>query len=104
MTAVRDALKHPLIQRAAKAQALRRETPLQRYREDGTLIERVADVAFQESSPEFKGWTVVDFKTDLEIEKAALKLQSVSKPSESQLHYRPAVSCSSSRKAEDAFF
>jgi hypothetical protein len=53
---VRDALKHPLIQGAAKAQALRRETPLEHYREDGTLIERVADQAFQESSPEFKGW------------------------------------------------
>ena len=70
VTTVRNALKHPLIQRAARAQVLRRETPLQHYREDGTLIEGVVDLAFQESSPEFNGWTVVDFKTDREIEKA----------------------------------
>ena len=70
VTTALDALKHPLMQRAAKAQALRRETPLQHYREDGTLIEGVVDLAFQESTSEFNGWTVVDFKTDREIEKA----------------------------------
>ena len=69
-TTVRSALQHPLVQRAAKAKALRRETPLQHYRDDGTLIEGVADLAFQEHTPEFSGWTVVDFKTDREIEKA----------------------------------
>jgi ATP-dependent exoDNAse (exonuclease V) beta subunit len=68
--AVRSALQHPLMQRAARARALRRETPLQHYRDDGTLIEGVIDMAFQESTPEFAGWTVVDFKTDREIEKA----------------------------------
>jgi len=66
---VRSALQHPL-QRAARAQALRRETPVQHYRGDGMLIEGVLDLAFQEITPEFKGWTVVDFKTDREIEKA----------------------------------
>jgi ATP-dependent exoDNAse (exonuclease V) beta subunit len=70
ISTVRAAVQHPLMQRAAKAQALRRETPLQHYREDGTLIEGVVDLAFQESTPEFRGWTVVDFKTDREIEKA----------------------------------
>jgi ATP-dependent exoDNAse (exonuclease V) beta subunit len=70
ITTVRNVLKHPLIERAARAQALRRETPLQHYREDGTLIEGVVDLAFQESTAEFNGWTVVDFKTDREIEKA----------------------------------
>jgi ATP-dependent exoDNAse (exonuclease V) beta subunit len=70
VTAVRSALQHPLMQRAARARALRRETPLQHYRDDGTLIEGVIDMAFQESTPEFTGWTVVDFKTDREIEKA----------------------------------
>jgi hypothetical protein len=34
---VRAALKHPLMQRAARAQTLRRETLLQHCREDGTL-------------------------------------------------------------------
>jgi ATP-dependent exoDNAse (exonuclease V) beta subunit len=70
VTTVRTALHHPLMQRAARAQALRRETPLQRYREDGTLLEGVVDLAFQESTSEFNGWTVVDFKTDREIEKS----------------------------------
>jgi ATP-dependent helicase/nuclease subunit A len=36
----------------------------------GTLIEGVVDLAFQEHTPEFNGWTVVDFKTDREIEKS----------------------------------
>jgi ATP-dependent exoDNAse (exonuclease V) beta subunit len=49
---------------------LRRETPIQHYREDGTLIEGVVDLAFQETTREFNGWIVVDFKTDREIEKA----------------------------------
>jgi ATP-dependent exoDNAse (exonuclease V) beta subunit len=70
VAAVCDTLKHPLIQRAAIAQALRRETPLQHYNKDGTLVEGVVDLAFPESTPEFNGWTVVDFKTDREIEKA----------------------------------
>jgi ATP-dependent exoDNAse (exonuclease V) beta subunit len=30
----------------------------------------VVDLAFQEDTPEFNGWIVVDFKTDREIEKA----------------------------------
>jgi ATP-dependent exoDNAse (exonuclease V) beta subunit len=67
---VRRALQHPLLQRAARAKVLRRETPVQHYREDGTLIEGVVDLAFQESTSEFNGWIVVDFKTDREIEKA----------------------------------
>ena len=67
---VRNALKHPLIQQAAAAHTLRREIPLQHYRDDGTLTEGVVDLPFQENTPEFQGWTVVDFKTDREIEKA----------------------------------
>ena len=67
---VRSALQHPLLQRAARAQTLRRETPVQHYRDDGMLIEGVVDLAFEEITPEFSGWTVVDFKTDREIEKA----------------------------------
>jgi ATP-dependent exoDNAse (exonuclease V) beta subunit len=37
---------------------------------DGILVEGVVDLAFQEDSPDFNGWTVVDFKTDHEIGKA----------------------------------
>jgi ATP-dependent helicase/nuclease subunit A len=70
---VRDALNNPLIQRAAAAQALRRETPIQHYREDGTLIEGVIDLAFQESAADFTGWTVVNFKTDREVEKTEIQ-------------------------------
>ena len=69
VTAVRGALKHPLMQQATRALALRRETPLQHQLEDGTLIEGVVDLAFEENTPgDFNGWTVVDFKTDREIE------------------------------------
>ena len=66
----RAALKHPLMQRAATALAVRRETPIQHKCQDGILIEGVVDLAFEEASPDFDGWTVVDFKTDREIEKA----------------------------------
>jgi ATP-dependent exoDNAse (exonuclease V) beta subunit len=70
LATVRAALKHPLMQRAASALALRRETPVQHRREDGTLIEGVVDLAFREDAHSFNGWTVVDFKTDREIESA----------------------------------
>jgi hypothetical protein len=60
---VRRALQHPLLRRAARAKAVRRETPIQHYRDDGTLIEGVVDLAFQDTTPEFDGWIVVDFKT-----------------------------------------
>jgi ATP-dependent helicase/nuclease subunit A len=53
----------------ASAGSLRRETPVQLRREDGTLVEGVVDLAFREQTPEFAGWTVVDFKTDREIER-----------------------------------
>jgi ATP-dependent helicase/nuclease subunit A len=35
---------------------------------DGTLVEGVVDVAFRETTADFDGWTVVDFKTDREFE------------------------------------
>jgi ATP-dependent helicase/nuclease subunit A len=70
VTAVRAALKHPLMELAARALVLRRETPIQQQRDDGTLIEGVVDLAFQEDAPDFKGWTVVDFKTDRELKNA----------------------------------
>jgi ATP-dependent helicase/nuclease subunit A len=71
VTTVRSTLQHPLMQRAAGAKSLKRETPLQHYREDGTLIEGVVDLTFEEDDTSvFKGWTVVDFKTHREIENA----------------------------------
>ena len=47
---------------------LRRETPVILKGDDGSLVEGVIDLAFQEETPEFAGWTIVDFKTDREFE------------------------------------
>ena len=66
--AVRSALTHPLMVRARNALAqghCRRETPITLTLADGTLVEGVLDLAFQEKD----AWTVVDFKTDRELEK-----------------------------------
>jgi ATP-dependent helicase/nuclease subunit A len=60
---VRAALAHPLLRRAAAARVCRRETPILLRLEDGTLVEGVVDAAFEEPS----GWTVIDWKTDLEL-------------------------------------
>jgi ATP-dependent exoDNAse (exonuclease V) beta subunit len=60
------ALAHPLIGRARqawRAGRCRRETPLACREPDGSLIEGVVDLAFEDAD----GWTVVDFKTDAEI-------------------------------------
>jgi ATP-dependent helicase/nuclease subunit A len=65
---VTRALVHPLLRRAAQASKTgrcRRETPVSLRLEDGILVEGIVDLAFVE---EFQsGWTVVDFKTDLEL-------------------------------------
>src|SRR5207244_797787 len=65
-TAVR-ALAHPLLRRAANAARAghcRRECPVGVQVEGGVLVEGVIDAAFLEDG---EGWTVVDFKTDVEI-------------------------------------
>jgi ATP-dependent exoDNAse (exonuclease V) beta subunit len=56
------ALAHPLMVRAREAWKLggcRRETPVTCMDEDGSLVEGVLDLAFEEAD----GWTIVDFKT-----------------------------------------
>ena len=66
VTTVASALQHPLMERARKAAACgacHREVPLTLREEDGTLIEGLADLAFQENGK----WIVVDFKTDPEL-------------------------------------
>jgi ATP-dependent exoDNAse (exonuclease V) beta subunit len=69
-TVVQHALAHPVLVRAATAVKIDRcyrETPIT-YTVDGTsLIEGVVDLAFQEND----GYTVVDFKTDRELEGSA---------------------------------
>jgi ATP-dependent exoDNAse (exonuclease V) beta subunit len=68
---VETTLLHPLMRRAARAadtDGLRRETPILLQRADGTLAEGTVDLALREETPEFSGWTVVDFKTGGEFE------------------------------------
>ena len=60
------ALAHPLMRRARAAWArgrCRRETPVAAVTADGSMLEGVLDLAFEEDS----GWTVVDFKTQAEL-------------------------------------
>jgi ATP-dependent exoDNAse (exonuclease V) beta subunit len=61
--AVANALASPLMRRAVGAAEIRRESPVVIRLEDGSLVEGVADLAFQEA----ENWTVVDFKTDIEL-------------------------------------
>ena len=58
------ALAHPVVRRAAESAALRRESPLWLPLDDGRLAEGVVDLAYHEPRV---GWTVVDFKTDVEL-------------------------------------
>ena len=67
---VGTALGHPILRRAAASAGkggLRRETPVLLTLDDGSLVEGVVDLAFREDTPDFAGWTVVDFKTDREF-------------------------------------
>lgn len=68
VTAVQSVLVHPFMKRAREAVLkglCRRETPVTVTLADGTLVEGVLDLAFSDKG----GWTVVDFKTDRELEK-----------------------------------
>ncbi len=65
--AVVAALDSALIRRAKSADLVMRECPLMVRLEDGVMLEGIADLAFAEGSRRAAKWTVVDFKTDLEI-------------------------------------
>jgi ATP-dependent exoDNAse (exonuclease V) beta subunit len=61
------ALAHPLMRRAAtaaRAGQARREWPVMYRAADGRLLEGQLDLAFEEDA----GWTVVDFKTDADLD------------------------------------
>jgi len=63
---VEGALAHPLLLRAREAWRVdrcRRETPITAVEADGSILEGVLDLAFEEDD----GWTVVDFKTQAEL-------------------------------------
>ena len=67
--AVQRLFGHELLARARAAAALgkcRREIPIICMMPDGTLIEGVVDLAFEESNE----WTVVDYKTDRDLQTA----------------------------------
>ena len=62
-------LSHPLLVRAraaARRGDCRREVPVSMRADDGVLMEGVVDVAFREDGM----WTVVDYKTDRDLEEA----------------------------------
>lgn len=67
---VAAALRHPLLVEAADAAdrgECRRETPVTLRLSDGSLVEGAIDLAFTDG----RGWRVIDFKTDRELEHAA---------------------------------
>jgi ATP-dependent exoDNAse (exonuclease V) beta subunit len=61
--AVHAVLRHELMARARSSLRVRRETPVTWTQKDGTLIEGVLDLAFDEEDLT----TVIDFKTDHEL-------------------------------------
>jgi ATP-dependent exoDNAse (exonuclease V) beta subunit len=65
--AARHALAHPVLRRAARATAVRRETPVLLRQADGRLAEGIVDLAFREETQQGARWTVVDWKTDREV-------------------------------------
>jgi ATP-dependent exoDNAse (exonuclease V) beta subunit len=69
----RGVLTHPILREAARAAergACRREMPVTFSCPDGTVIEGVVDLAFEDEGR----WTVVDFKTDIEIGRNGLQI------------------------------
>jgi ATP-dependent helicase/nuclease subunit A len=82
ITATATALRHPLLRRAAGAQALRRETPVVLHTSEG-MFEGIVDLAFADDA----GWTVVDYKTDGELAGYGRD----SSASDQQLHYEMQV-------------
>jgi len=67
VSAVKVALKSPLMRRAKAADTVMRECPLMIRLEDGTAVEGIADLAFAEITNDGAVWTVVDFKTDIDV-------------------------------------
>ena len=87
-------LNHDLMRRAADAERVRRETPVSWVQEDGTLIEGVLDLAFDEGDLT----TVVDFKTDQELAAGESRYRA-------QVHqYASAVSRATGRRAAGILF
>ena len=71
LEAVRAALHHPLMARAATAERCHREWPVTLKLDGGKLFEGVIDLAFFEDHT----WIVLDFKTDAELALARYRRQ-----------------------------
>jgi ATP-dependent exoDNAse (exonuclease V) beta subunit len=91
---VSEVLKHDLMARAKRASRLRRETPVTWVQPDGTMIEGVLDLAFDEDG----GTTVVDFKTDHELAAGEARYRAQVQ------QYVNAVSRATGRKATGVLF
>ncbi len=65
--AAERALASRVMKLAAAATECRRESSVIVRLEDGTLVEGIADLVFAEPDGAARKWTVVDFKTDIEI-------------------------------------
>jgi ATP-dependent exoDNAse (exonuclease V) beta subunit len=91
---VRDVLRHDLMSRARRAARVRRETPVSWVQEDGTLIEGVLDLAFDEGGLTY----VIDFKTDHELSAGEARYRA-------QVHqYVQAVARATGREARGILF
>ncbi|HUQ94280.1 MAG TPA: UvrD-helicase domain-containing protein [Bryobacteraceae bacterium] len=69
--AVRNALRHPMLDRARAAVRCHREYPVTAHIREKEMLEGVIDLAFQENG----GWVVVDFKTDAESHQLLARYQ-----------------------------
>jgi ATP-dependent exoDNAse (exonuclease V) beta subunit len=65
--AVSLALKSPLMARVRASAEIRRECSVLHKRDDGSMMEGIADLAFAEGLNGKTIWNVVDFKTDIAI-------------------------------------
>jgi ATP-dependent exoDNAse (exonuclease V) beta subunit len=87
-------LRHDLMARARASASIKRETPVSWVQKDGTLIEGVLDLAFDEGD----GTIVVDFKTDHELAAGESRYRA------QLLQYVNAVSRATGRAASGVLF
>jgi ATP-dependent exoDNAse (exonuclease V) beta subunit len=87
-------LRHELIARARVSASVKRETPVSWLQKDGTLIEGVLDLAFEEGNET----VVVDFKTDHELAAGEARYRA------QLLQYVTAVSRATGRPASGVLF
>jgi ATP-dependent exoDNAse (exonuclease V) beta subunit len=91
---VATVLRHELMDRARASASVKRETPVSWLRSDGTLVEGVLDLAFEEGGDTI----VVDFKTDHELAAGETRYRA------QLLQYVPAVSRATGRGASGVLF